>query len=287
MPDHQYAPGILIRHPPGDASFIARTTRSLQKIAGCGSGAALMAALQGNFNNLGNRTVIRQFGVSMCAGGGGAALTLLANAVLNGAGGPAGVGAEIDACLTAEGHANDHAWLAARINATPVYALNGPVSAAPSNLGVTAAHVTGWIANATWPAPFAGPAVESLANALLTALQTGARTRPGLGVASLVSWEPQGQSITTTTGVVVQRSKSIGLAHELVHAMYNGAGQQMGIDNAHHSTALYEYMCVGLGVWANEPISENAIRAQWHGVVSHTVLRRNVLYPVTPARPAY
>ena len=83
------------------------------------------------------------------------------------------------------------------------------------------------------------------------------------------------------------RAKSIGLAHELVHAYYNVSGLQMGIDNGDASTAIYEYMCIGLGPWNTEPISENQIRAGWQGVVKNRLFGREIHYNATPARPAF
>ena len=285
MPDHQYSTGLFIRHPPGDMTFVNRASRSLDKIFATGAGLLLRTAIQINQNVNNNRVVIKPGAVSLCRGGGMGARTLLAQAILDGA---APVGPEINVCLTAAGHAGNHAWLAAAINNAPLYTLVGPVSAGPSNLGVTAADVNNWINNGTWPAVAAGAvAPDALARVVLTALWPGARTRPGNGSPSLVEWNVNSGSITTTTNVHMVRSKSLGLAHELVHASYDGAGLQMGIDNGHATTALYEYMCVGLGIWNAEPYSENAIRGQWHGVVKTTVLGRNVHYAATAARPAY
>jgi hypothetical protein len=59
------------------------------------------------------------------------------------------------------------------------------------------------------------------------------------------------------------RPPAIGLAHELVHAYHNQRGAQPGRELGDGTTTLFELLCVGLGPWANELISENAIRAQW------------------------
>ena len=287
MPDHLYSTGLFIRHPAGNTDFVDRASRSLDKIFATGAGQTLQTQIQFNQNANGHRVVVTQGAASLCRDGGAAARTLLTQAVVFG-GTAAAVGAEIDNCLAAAGHAGNHAWLATAINNAPVYALQGAVVAANSNLGIVANDVNDWINNANWPTTVAVIANQTaLERALLTALWPGTFQRPGGGTASLVEWNTGSLAITTTTGVHMQRSKSLGLAHELVHAAHNGAGMQMGIDNGHASTALYEYMCVGLGIWNGQPFSENAIRAQWHGVVSYSVRGRNVHYAAVAARPAY
>ncbi|KEQ11325.1 hypothetical protein GZ77_25915 [Endozoicomonas montiporae] len=148
-----------------------------------------------------------------------------------------------------------------------------------------------------FPAPFTNANVHRLKRALLTALWPAARTRPGDGGHALVNWNENSVSIGLTTGVRQARSKSIGLAHELVHAYYTGKGLQMGPDNPEvldgvptvPCAALYEYMCVGLGIWSDEPISENKIRSQWSNVIKNTVLNGSVkiAYGNTALRPCY
>lgn len=61
----------------------------------------------------------------------------------------------------------------------------------------------------------------------------------------------------------LQRPPAIGLVHELVHAYHNARGRQPGREYGHFTTCLAELLCVGLGPWANNVISENGIRAQW------------------------
>ena len=128
---------------------------------------------------------------------------------------------------------------------------------------------------------------SELERAVLTALRAGASTRPGNGQSALVEWNKDSRTITTTTGVQMTRSKSVGLAHELIHASYDASGLQMGVDNGHDTTALYEYMCVGLGVWAGNTYSENAIRAVWNTVTKYKVGPKEVKYSALAARPAY
>ena len=59
------------------------------------------------------------------------------------------------------------------------------------------------------------------------------------------------------------RPPAVGLGHELVHAYYSISGMQPGVEVFHYSTTLAEFLCVGLGPWENNPVSENAIRRQW------------------------
>lgn len=60
-----------------------------------------------------------------------------------------------------------------------------------------------------------------------------------------------------------ERPPAIGLAHELVHAYHVSQGQQPGRDFGHYSTTLTELICVGLGPWSENAVSENAVRAHW------------------------
>jgi hypothetical protein len=283
-----------------DVNFHNRVIQSLDKINQTAAGQALFAAIAQNRVN--NRNV----GIQQPQGQGGSQCacvspmsdvtrTLLAQAVFDGG----NFRNELNACLALAGRAGDGQWLANRINATPVYDIRGAPSVAPSNLGVSQQEADDWINGVTvFPAPYNGAAVSRLERALLTALWPQARQRPGPGGHSAVRWRSESRTIRLTTGVVQTRSKSIGLAHELVHAYYNGAGLQMGRDNPEPddngvptvpSAALFEYQCVGLGIWAGEPISENAIRAQWTQVVSYTLFggRTSVHYRAVPARAAY
>ncbi len=59
------------------------------------------------------------------------------------------------------------------------------------------------------------------------------------------------------------RPPAVGLGHELVHAYYSISGMQPGAESDDYSTTLAELLCVGLGPWEKNPVSENAIRSQW------------------------
>jgi hypothetical protein len=59
------------------------------------------------------------------------------------------------------------------------------------------------------------------------------------------------------------RPPAIGLAHELVHALHNAAGDQPGDEFGAFTTTLTELLAVGLGPFQAEAVSENTLRAAW------------------------
>jgi hypothetical protein len=79
-----------------------------------------------------------------------------------------------------------------------------------------------------------------------------------------VLWDASALSFRDTMGTEQPRPPYIALAHELIHAYHNMRGEQPGHEVDADSTVLYEYLCVGLGPWENNPgypITENAIRS--------------------------
>lgn len=167
---------------------------------------------------------------------------------------------------TNQNNANGYQLIAHHINMIPNYQLQGAVANNPGNYGVTAAHVQAWATGANaFPLPLQPPQLQGLQHALLIVLQAG--MNPGVGCSSRVNWNPAHNTITIA-GVQHNRPPYISLAHELIHAYNDLNGLQIGLDNLSPSTVLYEYMCVGLGTWANPanlavnpPRTENAIRA--------------------------
>lgn len=278
----------------GDAAFGQRAVRALDKINQSPAGNALLNQLRllrvAGRGNVGIALPDAQ-NASKCAFMSPASSdcrTLLAQAVLDNVGSVSG---EIQAALAAIPAAagNSSQWLANAMNQSPVFNIQGLPSTAPSNLGVTQADVQGWLNNtAPFPHTANNANAQNLRLTLLTALWPGAKTRPGNGGHCRVHWT-ESTSIGLTTGVRRTRPKSVGLAHELIHAYYSVSGLQMGIDINNFSTVLFEYMCVGLGPWSAEAISENAIRAGYHNVVKNVLFRGRVrvLYQPVTARPSY
>lgn len=72
------------------------------------------------------------------------------------------------------------------------------------------------------------------------------------------------------------RPPAIGLAHELMHAMHYSYGTASGYDFGHFTTTAAEALFVGLGPFATQPITENAIRNQYGGIPPATIDPSNV-----------
>jgi hypothetical protein len=154
-------------------------------------------------------------------------------------------------------------WLADKINATPKYQLKGAPATTPRNLGVTEANVNSWMgAGSIWDEFGNDPDLEQIKNAIIIALYSVSDA--GVGANSTVNY-----SLGSTNPLNDERPPAIGLAHELVHAYYNGLGIQPGFEVENPTTVLFEYRCVGLGPWAAGPVSENAIRNEWAGTILH------------------
>ncbi|MBF0234931.1 MAG: hypothetical protein HQK65_18135 [Desulfamplus sp.] len=173
------------------------------------------------------------------------------------------VGACISAALTAMGHApavgGSYAWLQGQIDAMPIPNIRGMPSVTPSSNihganWISAAMLQAWVTNtAQFPAPLVGQPATDAVLVLGAVLYPGAV--PNAGTHTRVNWNAANQS------AVSPRPPFIGLAHELVHAMHNQRGDQAGYDTNTTTGVLYEYLCVGLGPFANALISENSIRA--------------------------
>ncbi len=67
--------------------------------------------------------------------------------------------------------------------------------------------------------------------------------------------------------LIKERPSAIGLAHELIHAYYSVKGKQP----SRPSYILDDLICIGLGPWINEAITENKIRAEWNFQAYHMV----------------
>lgn len=202
-------------------------------------------------------------GGNECATAGGMPddyLTDLAAALV---GNDAAVGGLIGQAMTAMGHAPavlaSFTWLENQIDNTPVYQLQGIPNAVLSSTTyganwISAATLQNWVTGATaFPAGVAGPAVGAARTVIGTALNPGATRNAGGN--TRVRWNA---SNLTSAGTV--RPPFIGLGHELIHGLHNMRGEQPGSENG-TNTVLYEYLCVGLGPWAGQPNTENALRA--------------------------
>lgn len=256
-----------------DDDFFRRAARSLDKLNRTVAGNALLTALANRRAGVPalNVTIHLTAANNQCAGIprtiAGAAnsdgRTLLSQALIDGLG---NIPVEIQGCLNAMAHPGNagHAWLADAVNMTPIYNIVGMPPLPQSVIRLTANDVANWINGVTiYPAPIAAAQRDNLTLLLLTVLWPGSSMRPGNGLHSRVDWNPTRRQITLTNGVVLRGSKTVSLAHELTHALYNGDGRQLGNENGHFSTVLFEYMCVGLGPWATEQCSENKYRAEW------------------------
>jgi hypothetical protein len=92
------------------------------------------------------------------------------------------------------------------------------------------------------------------------------------------------------------RPPAVGLAHELMHAMHYGSGTSPGFTFKHYTTTAAELLFAGIGPFAAEPVTENAIRDQWRtkppvgldpsNVWAAPKLRNVYEPPVPPQTPA-
>ncbi|RAM49564.1 MAG: hypothetical protein C6Y22_21940 [Hapalosiphonaceae cyanobacterium JJU2] len=76
----------------------------------------------------------------------------------------------------------------------------------------------------------------------------------------------------------LSRPPEVGLAHELIHALHNANGSQPGQEYGNFSTLLAELICVGLGPFVNEPITENTIRQGWDAFYGKVLVGRRKVY---------
>ena len=89
---------------------------------------------------------------------------------------------------------------------------------------------------------------------------------PGSGSGSIVSFNPDRQTIGDGSEPWMTRPPAVGLAHELVHAEHSAHG-------TNDFTPAGEDMAVGVPPYDNQPFTENKIRNEWN--------------PKQPQRPRY
>jgi hypothetical protein len=194
---------------------------------------------------------------------------------------------------------NAFQWLANEINQMPLYSMFEQANAYPLNFlnangaAVAAVNLQQWfntgsncpfVANLQLAAPIQGVRLLNFVkNAVIVLLYANSPRGPGSG--NTVSFDIRDWSLNNigedqNQNEVGDRPPAIGLAHELIHAYYNAIGGEPGSDQGGYSTTLFELLCVGMGPWAGNAISENAIRALWPpGIVPAGDARNNQLAP--------
>ncbi|WP_168221359.1 M91 family zinc metallopeptidase [Actinomadura sp. WMMA1423] len=82
------------------------------------------------------------------------------------------------------------------------------------------------------------------------------------------------------------RPPAIGLAHELVHAWHYTRGRSPGYEIYSYDTTAAELKFTGIGPFAGDPVTENAVRGAWAAV--HGLDPSNTWPPPGPVqRPVY
>jgi hypothetical protein len=88
---------------------------------------------------------------------------------------------------------------------------------------------------------------------------------PGPGNGAAVNFSTQNAGINDLNNPRF-RPPAIGLAHELMHAWHYTRGRSPGYDSGQYDTTAAELKFSGIGPYAGDPVTENAVRAQWAGV---------------------
>lgn len=110
----------------------------------------------------------------------------------------------------------------------------------------------------TWLAATDRPSIDEM-DVLMLVLEPWAR--PGVGVGTRINYDPQKDQ---SGGL--PRPPHAALFHELVHALYNAGGNQLGREDSaseDNGGRLFELMSVGLPPFDTRPFSENQFRAEW------------------------
>ncbi|WP_437900902.1 hypothetical protein [Sorangium sp. So ce124] len=88
---------------------------------------------------------------------------------------------------------------------------------------------------------------------------------PGAGASAGVKFHVINEN-DNVLGSAGFRPPAVGLAHELMHAMHYGRGTSPGFEINDFTTTAAELLFAGIGPFATQPITENAIRAQWNTI---------------------
>jgi hypothetical protein len=115
----------------------------------------------------------------------------------------------------------------------------------------------------------------------------------GGGAGTTVGWNVLNEDMNQM-GNPDWRPPAIGLAHELMHAYYNGLGTAPGYDDNNFTSTAAELQVTGIIPFNNNLVSENQIRAQWAGInapppdATNTnglaIPRRTIYTPVPPGQ---
>jgi len=172
--------------------------------------------------------------------------------------------------------------LAADMNNAPLYTLFQTAAASPptyllnhflyAGLPLAGADLLAWcgagglpafdlaVRGMTVPGVDGVPVRDMFLLALCVALRPVVANGPGTGAG--INFYTQNDN-DNLIGSPDFRPPAIGLCHELMHAMHYTAGTSPGYDINHFTTTTAELMFAGIGPSATDPVSENAIRAQW------------------------
>jgi Effector protein len=102
------------------------------------------------------------------------------------------------------------------------------------------------------------PSRQYQGGSVTTASSDTKASTPGDGTSSSIKWNPA--QTDTPDG---RRPVNIGLAHELIHARHNLKGESSLLNTGNGDPKIEdEHRVVGLGQFADEPITENKLRAE-------------------------
>lgn len=198
--------------------------------------------------------------------------------------------AVIDAAVQAHyalipGNAGKYNQLATDMNAAPLYTLfDTAANFVPNYLAANFVYNGAPLAGAdllTWAGGAGNPGFEAALSGMTVAGADGVIPREAFLQALTVTLLPQTAAGTgANAGISFDtantakndhanpnfRPPAVGLAHELMHAWHYSYGTSPGFEIGVFSTTAAELKFSGIGPFAADPVTENAIRGQWAGV---------------------
>ncbi|WP_419419180.1 M91 family zinc metallopeptidase [Legionella sp. D16C41] len=153
-------------------------------------------------------------------------------------------------------------WLAKCISDMPHITLKGtPENKSYFSKPLSSDDISAWLAGGydNLVKNFDSVTIAQILCATITVLYP--YTTPGLGSGTTIRWNAFDDYSRNN-----ERPPAIGLAHELIHAFYNAAGLQPGKEQD-DTSAVFEFLAVGLGVWENADFTENTIREEWESIL--------------------